>query len=65
MALSSSTEDLQRAKEIVQSYHNALALEDGANEERVKEALKTHYSPEVSKSAISSSAKKKTGPQFW
>ena len=64
MALSSSTEDLQRAKEIVQSYHNALGLEDGANEERVKEALKTHYSPEVSKSAISSSAKK-TGPQFW
>ena len=45
---SPSTEDLQRAKEIVQSYHNALALEEGANEERVKGALKTHYSPEVS-----------------
>ena len=44
---SPSTEDLQRAKEIVQSYHNALALEEGANEERVKEALKTHYLPEV------------------
>ena len=44
---SSSSEDLQRAKEIVQSYHNALALEEGANEERVREALKTHYSPEV------------------
>ena len=44
---SSSSEDLQRAKEIVQSYHNALALEEGADEERVREALKTHYSPEV------------------
>ena len=49
---SPSTEDLQRAKEIVQSYHNALALEEGANEERVKGALKTHYSPEVSVQSV-------------
>ena len=45
--MASSSEDLQRAKEIVQSYHNALALEEGADKERVKGALKTHYSPEV------------------
>ena len=63
MALSSSTEDLQRAKEIVQSYHNALALEDGVNEEQVREALKTHYSPEV---RVQYQARlKKTGSQFW
>ena len=42
-----SLRELQKAKQIVQDYHAAIALDKGADHVRVKEALKTHYSPEV------------------
>ena len=42
-----SLSELQKAKQIVQDYHAAIGLDKGADHVRVKEALKTHYSPEV------------------
>ena len=42
-----SLSELQKAKQLVQDYHAAIGLDEGADHVRVKEALKTHYSAEV------------------
>ena len=45
---SKAQEELQRAKSIVAEYQKALALGSGPDHEQVKQALGTHYSPEIS-----------------
>ena len=45
---SKAQEELQRAKAIVAEYQMALALGSGPDHEQVKQALGTHYSPEIS-----------------
>ena len=47
MAVSAKSEELQRAKAIVRDYHAALGLDKGPDNVRVKQALETHYAPEV------------------
>ena len=45
---SKAQEELQRAKAIVADYQKALELDAGPDNEKVKQALGTHYSPEIS-----------------
>ena len=44
---SKAQEELQRAKAIVAEYQKALGLGSGPDHEQVKQALGTHYSPEI------------------
>ena len=45
---SEAQEELQRAKEMVQEYQQALELDKMTDSNDLRLALQTHYSPEIS-----------------